>query len=260
VVRLIGFSLAIMISAVIRLAAQQPDTLPIDTDRPDFTDGVHTLPRGYFQLETGYTVQQGRGTDATESQSFPEMLIRIGVASRAELRIGQNYLVEGSNGPGAQSSRGFDDLYVGTKVGPVEERGIRPAISFELQLRIPSGSTAVSGNVDRRLLPGGAILLGWETSGPWSAGVEFFGTRTADTHGQGVASLSVQYQVAARAQLYAECFTMQPINAGPGAEDYVNSGILVVLSRVTQIDARVGLGLNQAADRYFVGLGFAVRH
>ena len=45
------------------LAAQDTTAKPIDTDRPDFTDGTHTLAAGRFQLETGYTYQQARGMD-----------------------------------------------------------------------------------------------------------------------------------------------------------------------------------------------------
>jgi hypothetical protein len=259
VVRLIGSTGAIALVAVVRLAAQQPDTLPIDTDRPDFTDGVHSVAPGRIQLETGYTYQQGRGPSAANSRSFPEALVRVGITSRAEIRVGENYLVDRDAGVGAATSNGFDDLYLGTKIGVIDQHGAQPALSVEAQARVPTGQSAVSGNTDRRLLPGGAILLGWESSGPWSAGIELFATRTADAHGQGVASLSVQYQAAARVQFYGECFSIRPIGAGEGAEQYANSGILVLLSRNLQIDARAGVGLNQQADRYFVGAGVAVR-
>ena len=91
------------------------------------------------------------------------------------------------------------------------------------------------------------MLLGWETSGPWSAGVEAFGTRTAADHAQAVGSLSVQYQASRRVQTYGEFFTLQPVNAGIGAhaEHYANSGVLLLLSNDMQVDARIGFGLNQ---------------
>ena len=252
-------ALGLLLSVTSAAAAQQRDTLPpIDTDRPDFTDGVHTIARGHIEFETGYTYQQARGTDAGHSHSLPEALFRAGLLPRLELRVGENYLVQRGDGINAPSVHGFDDTYLGTKVSATEQHGAVPALSFELKVNLPSGSDAISAH---RALPGAALLLGWETSGPWSAGVEAFGTRTADDHAQAVGSLSVQYQASKRVQAYGEFFTLQPVNAGTGsrAEHYANSGVLLLLSNDMQVDARIGFGLNPSADQYFVGFGFAVR-
>jgi hypothetical protein len=175
-----------------------------------------------------------------------------------ELRLGENYLVQRGDGINAPSVHGFDDIYLGTKVGATEQHGAVPALSFEVKVNLPSGSDAISAH---RALPGAALLLGWETPGPWSAGLEAFGTRTADDHAQAVGSLSVQYQAARRVQAYGEFFTLQPVDAGAGvrAQHYANSGVLVLLSNDMQVDARIGFGLNHAADRYFFGFGFSVR-
>jgi hypothetical protein len=252
-------ALGLLVLVTSAAAAQQRDTLPpIDTDRPDFTDGVHTIARGHIEFETGYTYQQARGTDAGHTHSVPEALLRIGLLPRVELRLGENYLVQRSDGVNAPSVQGFDDTYLGTKVSATEQRGVVPALSFELKVNLPSGSDAISAH---RALPGAALLLGWETSGPWSAGMEAFATRTADDHAQAVGSLSIQYQATRRVQAYGEFFSLQPVNAGIGAraEHYANSGVLFLLSNDMQIDARIGFGLNHSADRYFAGFGFAVR-
>ena len=252
-------ALGLLLSVTTAAGAQKRDTLPaIDTDRPDFTDGVHTVARGHIEFEAGYTYQQARGADAGHSQSVPEALLRVGLLRRVELRLGENYLVERGTGINAPSVHGFDDTYLGTKVTTTEQHGAVPALSFELKVNLPSGSDAISAH---RALPGAALLLGWETSSPWSAGMEAFGTRTADDHAQAIGSLSVQYQATRRVQAYGELFTLQPVNAGIGAraEHYANSGVLFLLSNDAQVDARIGFGLNHSADRYFVGFGFAVR-
>ena len=247
-----------MAASIGPLSAQQSSPKPIDTDRPDFTDGTHTVPTGRFQFETGYTYQQARGVDAGHTHSLPEALLRIGVLSHVELRIGENYLVQRGDGPLATSVSGFDDVYLGTKVSVTEAHGAIPALSFEAKANLPTGGENISAH---RWLPGAAILFGWETDGPWSAGVELLATRTADQHAQGVGSLSVQYQATSTVQLYGEYFGVRPLGNGNGsaAEHYVNSGLLVLLNSNMQVDARVGIGLNHDADRYFVGFGFAVR-
>jgi Putative MetA-pathway of phenol degradation len=253
-----AFGLLLLVASA--AAAQKPDSLPpIDTDRPDFTDGVHTVPRGHIQFETGYTYQQARGVAAAHSHSLPEALVRFGLTPRVELRVGENFLVLRPAGPDTPLVHGFDDTYLATKISATEQHGAIPATSFELKVNLPTGSDAISAH---RTLPGGALLLGWETQGPWSAGIEAFGTRTADDHVQAIGSLSVQYQAASRVQLYGEGFTVQPVNGGSGAraEHYANSGVLVLLSNSVQVDARIGVGLNHAADSFFAGFGFAVRH
>ena len=248
----------LLLVGVMPLAAQRAPSPPIDTDRPDFTDGTHTVAPGRFQFESGYTYQQARGTDAGHTHSLPEALLRIGLLSHVELRVGENYLVQRADGPSAAAMGGFDDVYLGAKVSLTEAHGIVPALSFEAKVNVPTGSDAVSAH---RWLPGGAILLGWETAGPWSAGVEFFATRTAADHVQGIGSLSVQYQASPRVQLYGEYFTLQPLTSGMGATGahYANSGVLVLLSNNVQGDARIGVGLNRDADNYFIGFGFALR-
>ena len=255
----IAASTGLLVLAVSVAAAQQRDSLPpIDTDRPDFTDGVHTLAVGHWQLETGYTYQRARGADGGHTHSVPEALVRFGLLPRIELRIGENYLVQQGDGADAGTVRGFDDTYLGTKIGASGQHGLLPSLSFEVKANIPTGSDGISAH---RVLPGGAVLLGWESSGPWSAGIEAFGTGTASGDAQMVGSLSVQYQASTRAQFYGEVFTLQPIDAGPGSgpAHYANSGVLWLLGNDMQVDARVGVGLNQNADRFFFGLGFAIR-
>ncbi|HEY4319974.1 MAG TPA: transporter [Gemmatimonadales bacterium] len=247
------YAALMLVPAVLR--AQVPDTLPIDTDRPDFTDGTHTLARGRLQFEAGYTYQRARGDDATALSSFPELLVRVGILQRAELRLGENYLIE-SPGGGLPNTTGFDDLFIGTKVALTEGHGWLPSLSAEAKVNLPTGSAAIGAG---RALPGGALLLGWEAAGPWSAGVEGFVTEVADKSALGIASLSVQYQASTHWQLYGELFSQQPLSSAAPNTTYLNGGVMLLLSQNVQLDARLGVGLNHDADRYFTGFGVAVR-
>jgi Putative MetA-pathway of phenol degradation len=237
------------------IAAQARDTLPIDTDRPDFTDGVHTVTRGRQQLELGYTYQRARGSGAGYFHSLPEALLRAGIAEKVEVRIGENFLVQ-NDGSGAGSSSGFDDLYLGTKMSLTEAHGLVPALAVEAKVNLPTGAARIGAG---RVLPGAALLFGWEGDGPWSAGVEAYVTATADRQGSGVASLSVQYQFSARWQMFGEIIAEHTLQGAAVSTQYGNAGILFLITRDVQVDARVGAGLNQDADRYFVGFGFSIR-
>jgi hypothetical protein len=258
-VRLNPLALSILLVPCIGLGAQRPVLGPIDTDRPDFTDGTATVARGHSQFELGYTRTLGRtDTDAPRVQQVQEGLFRVGLTSRVEFRLSQNFVTITPNTPTPRNLTGFDDLGLGTKISLSEQHRALPSLSFEAGSRLPTGGRSVAA---RKFLPSAALLFGWEGSGPWSMGSELAGERTPDDHFQVDASVSVQYAVLDQLQLYGEWYTFQTVNGGPGnaGEHYANSGILYRLSNNTQIDARLGVGLNQAANKSFFGIGFSFR-
>jgi hypothetical protein len=239
------------------IAAQRPVLKPIDTDRPDFTDGTATVPRGHSQFELGYSRVTGRSDAATRLEQTQEGLLRWGVGAKVEIRLSQNYVTLRSNEVTPTDFKGFDDLGIGTKIAIGEQHGAVPSFSVEAGARLPTGRRTVAAH---KFLPNAALLFGWEGDGPWSLGSEFAGERAADDHLQFDGSVSLQYAAAKRVQLYAEWYTFQPMPPGEGlGEHYVNSGVLVRLSDNAQIDARIGAGLNHAASKSFFGFGFAFR-
>src|SRR3954447_23328722 len=80
---------------------------PLNTDRPDFTEGTATVPAGHYQLEGGYTFTR-QGTD--DSQSLGELLLRIGVNDRVEARLGiGSYDWDDPGIPGEPRISGYED-------------------------------------------------------------------------------------------------------------------------------------------------------
>lgn len=255
-----GVKLALAISCwllvtpgVASAQAQLPKPLPpIDTDRPDLTDATTTVARGHVQFESGFTSQTSR--DGLTALSGPELLVRIGVSSWAELRIGQNYRSVGT-GPDQRVS-GFDDFQLGTKIHLLDQ-GSLPAISIEAFTTIASGAAGIGAP---RTLPGGALLLQQTSDGPWSAGVELEIARGPVSGLSGFTSLSVQYQATMRVQAYGEWYQLQPDLSQSVHQHYLDAGLLFALTNDVQVDARVGIGLNHDADRSYFGFGLALRH
>lgn len=222
---------------------------PIDTDRPDVTDGVHTVPRGMMQVESGYTFRH-MGSGVGDEHSFPELLVRAAISGSVEARVGVNYLAA----PGA---RGFDDAEIGTKIALSQARTLWPAISMEAQASLPTGAAVWSA---RRVLPGAALLLGWEGASRWSAGVEELIAQSGASTAEATTSLSVQYQGTPRAQWFGEVFSIDPIHdPATRAERYTGAGVLILLGTNAQLDARIGAGLDRHAARVYTGAGFSIR-
>ena len=252
--RLISLALALVLGLAVPCVAQAPKALPpIDTDRPDLTDGTGTVARGHVQLESGYTLVWSRR--GFLSLSVPELFARIGMFDGVELRIGETYR-RTDEGSERATLRGWDDLQLGTKIRLASQRGNRPSFSMELFTSLATGADAISAG---RPLPGGALLAEWDGDGPWSVGAEVQASRDPDDGIAWSPSLSIQFRPVDALQFYGEFYTQQSTGAVAPGESYFNAGVLFLLSNNVQIDARFGVGLNNAAARNYFGMGLSLR-
>lgn len=229
----------------LRLAAQ---AAPLETDRPDFTESSSTVPCGRLQLEAGYTV---RGGTRTESEhSLPEMLLRIGVGPRLELRVAQNAIAAGG-------SSAWDDLGLGMKLGLTAQQGGRPQLALILQTTVPTGGDRVTA---RTWQPSAVLLAGWALGERWSAGASAIAGRERDEHLELAGSAVVGYAIAPAWRAFAEVFTIQPVDghAGERGESYLNGGLTRLLSPTVQLDARLGVGIGGGSVPFLAGVGLAV--
>src|SRR5689334_1613128 len=67
------------------------------TDRPDFTESSEVVGRGVLQVESGMTFEGDRQDgDRARAISAPQLLVRVGVTPRFELRFGGDGFVSQS--------------------------------------------------------------------------------------------------------------------------------------------------------------------
>ena len=237
------------------------------TDRPDFTEASTTVGKGRVQVEAGYTYFRDRANGVTtHAHSYPEILTRIGLfADWFELRIGQNFASETirprTAGTGAS---GAQDLYLGTKTALTEQRGILPEVAIIFQMTVPTGSRAFS---NRKTLPGVSLLYGWELGGSHTLAGSVLGNKAYDDNGHGytefASSVTFGTSITEKIGNYVEYFGFYPHGA-TGADIkpryFLNSGFTYLLNPNVQFDIRAGVGLNEAADDFFIGSGLAVRY
>jgi hypothetical protein len=242
-------SLILAIGAATTARAQSGKLPPIDTDRPDLTDGTGTVPRGHVQFESGYSRVTFRS--GTSSYSVPELLMRFGIVGRFELRVGDSY--ESSPAP---NGSGWTDLQLGTKIGLLPQVGNRPAISAEAFVSVPTGSDAVSAH---RALPGAALLAQWDSPGDWTIGAEIQAQRGDEAGISWIPSLSIQFHPGDRLQFYGEFVSLQSTASAPPQEAYYNTGVLLRITDNLQADAHFSAGLNHAAASRILGFGLALR-
>jgi len=243
-----------------------PDlTSPLVTDRPDFTEASSTVGVRVAQLEFGYTyMYDNNAGTSVRGHSLPEILLRYGIIRDwLELRVGLNYAEERTRTTVASTTlKGAEDLYLGFKIGLTPQDGILPEMAIILQAAVPTGSASFNQG---QMLPGVNWIYGWEicdrlgTAGSTQINRSLDET-TSDMYYEIAQSWTVGASLTDRIGAYTEWYALFPSGADTQKpEHYFNGGFTYLVSDDFQLDVRAGVGLNQAADDFFVGAGAVVR-
>ncbi|GJQ30575.1 MAG: hypothetical protein HBSAPP03_24590 [Phycisphaerae bacterium] len=237
------------------LAHTLPPALPPDplvSDRPDFTESTGTIAAGRVQIEGGLTAAWG---DHARTIAGPELLVRLGLGDRLELRLAPPGLAHDGD------DTGWTDANVGFKLrlstdGP---RGL--AWSMIGQLAIPSGDATFGAESPE---PEIKVLWSFDLNDRVSLAGNVNCAARSDTDGglfvEPSVSLSLGVAISDRLGVFAEGFAFYPIGGGEAAAWYLNAGATYALTPDLQLDARIGTGLGGPADELFAGLGIAVRY
>ena len=234
---------------------------PITTDRPDFTEASSTVGANVAQVEMGYTFTHNNDESiATGSHSTPEALFRIGTPINwLELRLAANLLQADA---GSVTSNGAEDLYLGMKLGLTAQDGILPEMALVPQMTVPTGGSAFTND---QVLPGVNWLYGWDLTDCLTTAGSTQVNRAVDSgtgsgYTEWAQSWTVGYSLHDRVGMYTEWYALMPDNAETAqVEHYGNGGLTLLLNDDIQWDIRAGVGLNDAADDYFLGTGLSIR-
>ena len=253
------------------LTATAQELGPLVSDRPDVTESAETIPPGRLQLEGGYTFTHDReGRDRIREHASPELLFRWGLVENLELRFGwdgylwsdESEIGETRSGRSARFENTLADaadITLGAKAVFTEGDAWLPRLAGLFTVSVPSGGGgSTSGDVD----PEFKLLWSREmTDAIGIAGNLGIASVTEDGRrfAQGSASLSMAFAIDDRLGLYFEYFGLYPDEKESDASHSANGGLTYRVTDDFQIDARVGAGLNEQADDFFVGVGFAWR-
>ena len=232
-------------------------------DRPDFTESSVTVGRGVAQLEMGYayTIDRNNG-ERTGTSDYPQSLLRYGVfANWLELRAGWDWN-DAVNTTSNFRQSGANDLYLGVKIALTPQEGILPEMALIPQMSVPTGSGGFSAGES---LPGLNWVYSWEVNDliSISGGTQF--NRAVDevsnqAYEEWAQSISVGYSLTKRFGAFTECYALFPHSAETAKPQYYfDGGFTYSINKNFQWDIEAGMGLNEAANDFFAGTGFAVR-
>lgn len=224
----------------------------INTDRPDQTEGVSVLKKGQFQGEFGMVYNKfPDGPSAVVGRG----LLRYGLVKNVEVRL----LAE----DGKERDRFMEEtsgsiypLAASTKIALLKEHAFLPDISLVAYVKLPFTSRS-----SEQLPYWSASVIAafqqklsdkWEVD--YNAGYK---QQPYEKGHQWLATLSVQYSLTKKGQVFAEYFA--DYASGEDPQHNADAGLLYQLNDNFQVDLSAGGTLSADPANRFVAAGFAFR-
>ena len=245
----------LLLLAVFPLSLAAAD-VELEGDRPDFTESANVVPFGSFQLEGGYTYS---ASDDVKEHAFGELLLRIGVWHRLELRLGINSMNWSDDG--TDKEFGKDDPSLGFKIqilhGSEQFHFFRPDMSLIVGTSIPVGTDEFTGE---KWQPEAKLCVSWGVTDWFSFGTNLnytyaYDTAKNDWFSQFSGSLVLGFSITSELGAYGEYIVFAPEAKGSGSANYLSTGLTWLVTKNVQVDGRFGIQVHDDYD-YFTGIGF----
>ena len=256
-------SLGIVLASLSPAGAQDPELI---TDRPDQTESTTTVPRGWIQIESGagFAEEDSQGLE-TQTLAGPGTLVRIGLADRLELRLGwAGFIDQETSFQGSRTTAsGVGDAEIGAKLQLRGESGRVPEMAILFATSVPSGDDGfTSDRFDPSFRLAFAhtlserVSLGYNFGAAWESTAESGDT---DTLSNGVYTVAAGFALSEHWGAFVELFGDVALSASGAPAHSLDGGTTWRIKPNLQIDLAGGLGLSDAADDWFLGVGVSLR-
>jgi hypothetical protein len=224
---------------------------PIQTDRPDQTETPAIVPKGMFQVETGFSFQKNDSNSNTNT--LPSTLWKYGVNDNFELRLITEFVLEKT---ADQSVSGVNPILIGCKIKISDEKGIFPKIAFIGHVLIPNrASTKFKSDYfapEFRFVM--QHTLSEKMSFSYNLGAEWDGISPEATY---IYTVATGYSFTDKFGTYVELFGFAPQNNK--ANHNFDGGITYLINNNFMLDLSAGFGVTDNAPAQYFALGFSFR-
>jgi len=230
------------------------------TDRPDQTESSITVPKKTLQIETGFVYENFKEDDAKfQNWGLGTTLLRYGVWDNFELRLGSSYQqskVKFTEMDTDSTQSGIGPLAFGFKVFIIEEKGIRPQISFLADLTLNNfGKTDYRPSYTYSTLK---FAASHTLSNFFSLGYNFgYANNGEDGNGFFVYSLVLGMGITDHLGAYAEIYGTSANGDAPIFR--YDGGFTFLLRNNLQLDLSAGSGIDKDVNMYYVSFGLTWR-
>lgn len=236
---------------IISTSIYSQNTESIQADRPDQTETPAIVPKGMFQVETGFTFQKNDAI--SKSFSLPTTLWKYGVNENFELRLITEFLSEEISN---EKISGLSPIYVGFKVKFAEEKGIIPKTSFIAHIGLPN--TASTRYKTDYFAPEFRFsmqhTLSEKFSLSYNLGSEWDGFSAEPTF---LYTLTTGYAITSKIGSYIEVYGFAPQN--DKANHNLDGGITYLINNNFMVDLSSSFGITDNAPDHYIAFGFSFR-
>lgn len=218
-------------------------TEPINTDRPDQSDGTYILPKNNYQSETGLLYGK-----AGSAYLINNIMIRYGVADKTELRLLIDHGID-------DAAYGIMPVGISVKHNLISQKGYRPEITAVGYVRL---SFTATEKYRTKNLPA-SFLLAFQNdlSGKFSVGYNAGVLTDGEGSFNELATASFGYILSERISVFTEYFSQFARQSKP--EHNIDLGMLFLVKKTLQVDLALGSSLLRADKNQFLTTGISYR-
>lgn len=230
---------------------------PLVTDRPDATESSSVIAPRYAQFEVGMTTaEDSAGESYTD---YMGSLLRVGLIEDWELRLGWDGYNHGHDVSGAGDGLFGFKYYI----APEQREDFFPEIAILVHTTVPWGDDDLSSNEwDPSFLLSFSHTLNDRWSLGYNLGAELATSEKANgddtTLASALYSIALGYGVTDQLGCFIEVFGDAGLSNQTSSAS-LDGGLTWLFSDDSQLDLFAGVGLNNNADDWFVGIGYSVR-
>ena len=246
-------------------AALAAEFRELDTDRDAFTPATTTAKPGTILTEASYVWIDNRGTPATNS--FPELLVRLGTRERLEWRLGFNYeqgsggsvvsAVEVGEAPLEETGGSEASVLYGFKFRLTDQGGWMPRSAVLVE-----GFTPVAGDV-WGTEPVVTYAFGWRLPADWRFDTAIRYAYADSEEGRfdrWMPSVVLRMPITPRWEVHGEWFgSWSQRLADDSVRPFAGPGTHFMLTPNLEVGCRMGWGLTRDAAAYYFDTGIGWR-
>src|SRR5688500_6776482 len=248
--------LTLFISCITSLYSQQDSAMiisPIEADRPDQTETASTVPKGYFQMENGFSIED---TEPGFIYTHPSTLWKVGVSDYFEIRVITEYInIQLDPNPKVD---GLVTVQVGFKSRLLDQKGIVPKTSFIGHIALPG----LASKQFQQTYFAPAMRLAFQLSihdrysVSYNVGAEWDGETPRPVF---IYTLALGANIIHGLGIYGEVYGGVPQQREDDAELRADAGLTYLITNDILVDVSGGIGLTDNAPEKYIAVGLSYR-
>lgn len=258
------YILFLILLSVCYYSQAQEDSITISTDRPGFSDNPQAIPQGFFQIESGFSFESSTvdPNDKFQLINWNNTLVKYGLVSGWELRLGQTYQSERFLGAGPNPQFNWISysgaVVVGTKIDLLKESGLIPQTAVLVEYGF---NTFAPETLRRNDFYRIQLTSKYQLNPAWYFMTNLGFDNYYNEPNRIRFTLNTGYSLNEKLSGYVEIYGFRSNNTTP--LNYFNGGILYLINPKFQLDLHAGFDLVEQVNNIemyqqsFVAAGFA---